>query len=212
MSAFIDLTGQKFGRLTVIARTEHRGGSARWKCRCSCGTEKVLSSPSLRHDNTNSCGCLRTEAVIERSTTHGMAYTPEWSAFAKMLACCTNPNEPGWVRSGARGIEVRFENFGQFYECVGPRPSPTHGLKRIDHDGHFEPGNVCWASRREMSRSTIKTQNLTFNGKTQCLKDWAEDMSVSQSTLWARVNLQGWTIERSLTTPTPRQRRKVNGL
>jgi hypothetical protein len=62
MSRFIDLTGQTFGRLTVIERAPSNGSrDARWKCLCTCGTEKTICSLSLRNGDTKSCGCIRTE-------------------------------------------------------------------------------------------------------------------------------------------------------
>lgn len=72
MSKFQDLTGQRFGRLTVIKRVEDyvtpKGQhQTRWLCRCDCGTEKNIVSDSLRNGATTSCGCYRKEKVIERN-------------------------------------------------------------------------------------------------------------------------------------------------
>ncbi len=64
-----DLTGQVFGRLTVIERLAKQADGSRsplWLCRCSCGTERQLSTRSLKSGNTKSCGCLRREASRER--------------------------------------------------------------------------------------------------------------------------------------------------
>ncbi len=60
----IDLTGQKFGRLTVIAlidKEDWKYGSAVWKCRCECGRECNVASNALRTGHTKSCGCLNNE-------------------------------------------------------------------------------------------------------------------------------------------------------
>ena len=56
-----DLTGQRFGRLTVIEKTDKRssGRNVVWKCRCDCGNECEMASGSLRSGNSKSCGCLR---------------------------------------------------------------------------------------------------------------------------------------------------------
>lgn len=60
---FIDLTGQKFGRLTVIGRVKNsKGGTARWLCKCGCGNEKIVRSDSLKNKHTRSCGCLHEES------------------------------------------------------------------------------------------------------------------------------------------------------
>ena len=68
MSRLIDLTGQRFGRLTVTERAEsHRkpNGSlvTRWKCTCDCGNEKIISAVDLKVGNTKSCGCLKSETA-----------------------------------------------------------------------------------------------------------------------------------------------------
>lgn len=60
----LNLTGQVFGRLTVLdraPRTSARPG-ARWKCRCACGKTKVVPTERLRNGDTGSCGCLKKDA------------------------------------------------------------------------------------------------------------------------------------------------------
>lgn len=66
MGKFIDLTGQKFGRLTVIERAENKGGKVRWLCRCECGNKKIIQGASLKSGHTTSCGCLRGEKLKEQ--------------------------------------------------------------------------------------------------------------------------------------------------
>ncbi len=59
-NVFIDMTGQMFGRLTVLKRVANtKAGQARWACRCSCGAETVVAGIVLRHGRSRSCGCLR---------------------------------------------------------------------------------------------------------------------------------------------------------
>jgi hypothetical protein len=61
----LDLSGQKFGRLTVLTFFETRNGKSKWLCRCDCGKEKVVSATDLKSGNTKSCGCLNLERAIE---------------------------------------------------------------------------------------------------------------------------------------------------
>lgn len=66
MGNFIDLTGKRFGRLTVIERADNSGkGRVRWKCRCDCGNNSVVRSSDLLSGATKSCGCLTKERIIE---------------------------------------------------------------------------------------------------------------------------------------------------
>lgn len=64
MSALNDLTGQKFGRLTVIRREgSSRSGKATWLCRCECGNTTVVIGSCLINGNTSSCGCYQREVA-----------------------------------------------------------------------------------------------------------------------------------------------------
>jgi len=80
--------------------------------------------------------------------------TPEYTAYTQARQRCTNPRHLSWPRYGARGIEFRFSSFEEFLADVGPRPTSEHSLDRIDNDGHYEPGNVRWATREEQARNT----------------------------------------------------------
>ncbi len=72
ISAFIDLTGQRFGRLIVIERAENIKGKAAWKCKCDCDKTLVVSSNNLRKGNTLSCGCLQKETIKAQSRIEGV--------------------------------------------------------------------------------------------------------------------------------------------
>lgn len=79
----------------------------------------------------------------------GVWNTPEGRAWRNARQRCTNPNFPQYSDYGGRGIEFRFTAFKQFFAEIGPRPTPAHTLDRKDNDGHYEPGNVRWATRKE---------------------------------------------------------------
>ena len=62
----IDLTGQKFGKLTVIERAENDSQSrTQWLCQCECGNKKIIKSSNLRRGFTKSCGCLAKETAAK---------------------------------------------------------------------------------------------------------------------------------------------------
>ena len=74
MGNAIDITGQRFGRLTVLERAgSYKTSSdfpttlALWRCRCDCGTECVVLGQNLRRGQTRSCGCLRRDMMRERA-------------------------------------------------------------------------------------------------------------------------------------------------
>ena len=65
MSRVIDITGQRFGRLLVLALDSSSKQGAKWLCKCDCGTEKVIAGAAMKNGATQSCGCLRKERVLE---------------------------------------------------------------------------------------------------------------------------------------------------
>lgn len=85
-------------------------------------------------------------AAIGKHQVHGMSYTPEYMAYHNAKLRCTNPKAVNWPRYGGRGIQFNFLCFEQFIAELGPKPSQKHSLDRINNDGHYEPGNVQWAT------------------------------------------------------------------
>jgi hypothetical protein len=161
MSALIDVTGKRFGRLTAI---KHQGkdkwGNALWTVLCDCGRENIVRGYILRTGMTRSCGCLVKDTTSENFRKHcesggfgNTGATPEYRAYRAAISRCTNPNVKCWPRYGGRGIEFRFTSFEQWLVELGRKPSPTHSVDRIKVNGNYEPGNVRWATPSEQRRN-----------------------------------------------------------
>jgi hypothetical protein len=199
--------GAHFGRLRIIAILPKVGDQRFIKCQCDCGKLVVSRVPYVMSGHTKSCGCLSRETASSRSRTHGLRSTPEFAIWNMMIQRCSNPKNIGYKWYGARGIMVceRWRKFAAFYSDVGPRPSPTHTLDRINNDGNYEPGNVRWATQKEQSRNRRSTRFISAFGKTLPLIEWAELTGTSYRSLSWRLK-RGMPPEKALTM-TPQEAR-----
>jgi hypothetical protein len=204
---FKDLTGQKFGLWYVIGfHSNSKRGTAIWLCRCRCGLEKPVTSSNLISGYSTKCTrCARTR--------HGLSESPEWCAWKAMLSRCScdGGNDDRRRRYAGRGITVceRWRTFENFLEDMGPKPSPTHSIDRIDNNGNYEPGNCRWATPKQQSRNTCANHLVTCNGRTMCLAEWSEETGIGFVTLYCRLVRHGWSPERAMTTPVKLQRSKI---
>ncbi len=150
----IDILGERYGRLTVLARVAPRKGKVTYSCRCDCGATVVTLSSYLRRGDTRSCGCLKREETVLRFTTHGHAgankNTPTHNSWRAMHERCRLPSHPAFKNYGGRGIKVcsRWALFENFLLDMGERPNKLT-LDRVDVNGDYEPSNCRWATHAE---------------------------------------------------------------
>lgn len=151
----------------------------------------------MHSGGARSCGCLRKEHP--NSLKHGMSESREFRIWAEMHKRCTNPKFKSFAYYGGRGISVcdRWKRFENFFQDMGRCPTDWT-LDRIDVNGNYEPANCRWASRKTQSRNKRSNHLLNFNGKTQCISAWAEEIGMKRDTLKRRIYL-GWSTERALT-------------
>lgn len=204
--------GSKYSRLTVIGVAEPQE-SKRYgisykesmsTCLCDCGTIKAVKNALLRCGKTESCGCLKLEAIQKRST-HGHRRlgqrSAEYEAWNNMRRRTSNPKSSYYEYYGGRGIKVceRWKaSFANFLEDMREKPSPQHSLDRIDVNGNYCPENCRWATKKEQARNCRNSVYITCKGETRTLAEWAEVTGIRRETISNRIKA-GWSIEESLT-------------
>lgn len=197
----IDMTGNKYGRLTVIEMAGHNQHKQRqWRCICECGTLIEKTGSDIRSGNTLSCGCLHKEVTSAASTTHGMSKTPIWSIHRSMMDRCYLPTSHAYNRYGGRGITVceRWHDFENFFADMGHRPEGM-SLERADNDKEYSPSNVQWATAKDQANNRRSSRWIEFRGETKTLAQWCDELGLKVGTVWARLNRDGFTVEAAFT-------------
>ncbi len=164
MPALIDLTGQKFGRLTVIERherpKERRSREAFWLCKCDCGNESTLSGYELRSGNTKSCGCYHKAITSKIHKKHGYCGTRLYRIYYKMKERCYKPSNDNYKYYGGLGITIcdewlnNFQAFADWAMSHGYADNLT--IDRINNEGNYEPSNCRWITIQEQQRNKRK--------------------------------------------------------
>ena len=163
MPTLNDLTGQHFGRLTVIRREgSDLNGSATWFCQCMCGSDCVVRGASLRNGFTNSCGCLHKELSGKNLVTHRKSKTRLHTVWKSMKTRCYNPHSNSYEYYGKRGITICVEwlhDFQAFYDWSMENgydenaPKGQCTIDRIDNDKGYSPDNCRWVDMKAQNNN-----------------------------------------------------------
>jgi hypothetical protein len=140
---------------------------------------------------------------IEGMGGHKMSRTPTYRIWATMLARCRTPSQTSFSIYGGRGIEVcsRWLKFENFLADMGERPPGLVLDRHPNQKGNYEPGNCRWATPAQNNRNRTVNRYITYQGRTQCLVEWSEELGIPKAALYARVGRLQWPIERAFTTP-----------
>ena len=150
---YIDMTGQRFGRLVVV---EYSGKTNKnvclWRCKCDCGREKIVARKNLMGGGTRSCGCLWNDRPQRHGDAARGGRTKLYNIWVSMRQRCSNPDSPAWKWYGGKGICVcqEWDTYDKFREwALSTGYIEGLSIDRIDSNGNYEPNNCRWIPLEE---------------------------------------------------------------
>lgn len=207
-SAFKDITGNKYGRLTVIGlEGKNDKGVYMWRCKCDCGNEIVRDSCRLVTGNTKSCGCLKKELELGGLYEHKLH-----SIWKSMLGRCYTKTNTSYRNYGGRGIGVCNEwrkSFKEFYEWAyanGYRENLS--IDRIDVNGNYEPENCRWVDVYTQANNRRNNRFFEYQREVHTAAEWDRKLGNGDRMI-ARRLCEGWSFEDALSIPKFKQRKRV---
>ncbi len=210
----VDLTGNKYGMLTVVERAGTKHMQPAWLCQCECGEFAVALGGNLKRGMHTTCGKHDKTGDNSPVFVHGYARTRTYNVWAAVKQRCCDTNAPVYQRYGAQGVVVcdRWNHsFEAFLEDMGERPEGV-SIDRIDNSGGYTCGkceqclsnswtmNCRWATRSQQMRNTSITIMLTIDGVTKPMMEWCDQYGVKPNTVRWRI-YDGWSHKDAIFRP-----------
>ena len=201
----IDLTGQRFGRLTVVSRAENTAsGKVRWNCLCDCGAKTTNHSHLLKSGQSKSCGCLQKESVSKSNTKHGDSFNNLYHVWRNMLDRVNLQSREDYKHYGGRGITVcndwySYDTFKKWALSSGYAENLT--LDRENNNKGYSPDNCRWVTMKRQNNNRRNNRIIEYNGEIKTLSEWADTTQIPAHVLKQRLNKLKWSVEKTLSTP-----------
>lgn len=203
-----ELVGKRFGKLIVVSRFAEntKSGKAQWVCKCDCGNTTIVPTYRLTMGETQSCGCKKFESHNKK---HGMKHTRIYSIWCGVKKRCNNPKCKNYNLYGGSGISICEEwnnDFMAFYEWSmknGYQDSLT--IDRIDSSKGYSPDNCRWATRKEQNNNRRNNLKISYNGRTQTLKQWCDELNLKYELVRSRIKDSGMTFEEAICAGDPKE-------
>lgn len=187
-----DLSGQTFGRYTVLHKdTERRDTRNRrdfYICQCACGNVRSVNKWGLIRGTSKSCGCLSSERMKAYDYKHGLSRTRLYHIYHQMRQRCYNSNYSCYGNYGGRGIRICEEWLEDPIKFInwsienGYNDSLT--IDRIDVNGNYEPNNCRWATRKTQQRNKTNSLLIVFDGVERSFADVCDELGVKRGNAW----------------------------
>lgn len=199
---FEDLSGRKYGKLTVLRRSDRTGKYVYFDCICDCGNEVTVRATDLKDGTTKSCGCIKKEKYKSGgyNLKHGCWKHPAYGAYSKMKDRCYNPNVESYKNYGARGITICDEWLGQKGPINFCEWADNNGYKkgleidRIDNNKGYSPANCRWVDRFVQANNKRNNRWIDGFGETKTIGEWSRIMDIDYDMIYRRLK-KGKSIE-----------------
>lgn len=200
-----DLTGQRFGRLTVVKYVGKQNKRSMWLCKCDCGGETISSCTNLTSGGSTSCGCKRQEVcssrMKKRNYRHGGSKTRLFRIWSGIKTRCLDKNVIEYPRYGGRGITICDEwkeSFTSFRDwALSNGYSDELTCDRIDNNGDYCPENCRWVDIKTQQNNKRTNKFLTYKNETHTVSEWEKIRGFKRGLILSRLKL-GWSIEKAI--------------
>ena len=198
MGKIKDLKNQTFGYLQVVKyREKDKNNKALWECKCKCGQTKVARGSDLTTGKIKSCGCYKTEMIVNKTTKHKLSHSRIYCIYHNMLERCNNQNNSHYCYYGERGIKVceewsnKKDGFLSFYDwAIKNGYTDELTIDRINNNGDYDPNNCRWTDMKTQNRNKRSNRILTYNGENYIMKDLAQKLGIKYSTFAKKIRME----------------------
>lgn len=204
MGKLEDLSGKRFGSLTVIefGGKYQPSGNVYWRCICDCGNITNTTGSSLRSGKSVSCGrCSASKRAAKRNYKHGGFGTRLYEIWRQIHRRCYGTRTKSYKNYGGRGISVcsewrDYETFKKWAISTGYKENLT--IDRIDVNGDYEPSNCRWATVKQQANNRRSNHLVKYNGEMHTVSEWADILCIDQRKLWQMLNRNDWDMAEAI--------------
>ena len=185
----IDLSGKKFGRLTVLEKAPSKNKRTMWKCKCDCGKIKDIGAVELTKGSSKSCGCYNLEKLSERAT-HNMSKTRLYKIWSCMKYRCNSDNylESKFYKKKGIKLYKPWNDFNNFYEWAKDKYFEGSSIDRIDVNGNYEPNNCRFANNYTQANNKTNNRLYVYKNEKLTIAELSKKYNINYFSLRSRLD------------------------